>query len=131
MVSLRLDERVVAGIEELDLGTESGCRGRSLVTADRLDLLERLALQPLARRLAALAVGDAHHDSPLAAHRRCRDRTARAPHEVAGMGAHHEERRGCISQGGLLSAWCPPEADRGMRLCIERAGLVDPSEPHP
>jgi hypothetical protein len=99
----RLDERVVAEVEELDLGTESGCRGLGLVAADGLDLIERPALEPLARGFAALAVGQAGHHGAVAAEGRGGDRAARSPDEVPGVGADDEERVGGDCHGASES----------------------------
>ncbi len=87
----RFDERVVPEVEELDLGAQSGCRGLGLFAADGLDLVEPLALHPLAGGLAPLAVGQAGDHGTVAPHRRGRDRAPGPPHEIARMGADHQQ----------------------------------------
>ncbi len=80
-------ERIVAAIEELDVGAEQRGGAFGLVLAAGLDLLQRGArLLPGELAFAALAERQADDLDPVAALGVQRDGAARAPDEIAGMG---------------------------------------------
>ena len=84
-------QRIVAGIEELDLGAKGGGGALGLVLAAGLDLVQRHAgLLPGELRLAALAIGEADDLDAVSLLRMQRDRAACAPDEIAGMGGYNE-----------------------------------------
>ena len=87
----RRAQRIVAGIEELDLGAEHGRGLLGLLAALRLHVLQPHAgLLPGELALAALAVGQAHDLDAVALAGMQRDRPARPPDEIAWVGGHHE-----------------------------------------
>ncbi len=85
-----LEQRVVPRVEELDLRAQSRGGPLGLGPTHRLDLLEGLAGQPLARGLAALAEGEADDHGAIAPLDRGRDGAGRPPDEVACVGAHDQ-----------------------------------------
>ena len=85
-------QRIVAGIEEPDLGAEEPGRALRLGAADLLDAFDRHArFLPGALALAALAVRQAEDAHAIAARRVQRDGAAGAPDEVGGVGAEDED----------------------------------------
>ena len=86
-------QRIIAGIEELDLGAQRGGRPLRLVLAPGLDLLQRHALLlPGKLGFAALTERQAHDLDAIAALGVQRDRATGAPDEIAGMGRDHKPR---------------------------------------
>ena len=84
-------ERIVAAIEELDLGAEQGGGAFGLVLAAGLHLFQRRArLLPGELAFAALAERQADDLDPVAALGVQRDGAARAPDEIARMGGDDE-----------------------------------------
>ena len=84
-------ERIVAAVEELDLGAEQFGGALGLVLAAGFDLLQRGAgFLPGELALAALAEGQADDLDAVAALGVQRDGAARAPDEIAGMGGDDE-----------------------------------------
>ena len=85
-------EGIVPEIEALELGAERGRRPLRLPVADLLHALDGLSLLlPELAGLAPLAVGQREHARGAAVRRRDGDRAARAPDEVGGVSADHEE----------------------------------------
>ena len=103
-------ERVVAEVERLEFGAERRGGLLGFFVADLLDALDRLAgLPPELARLAALAVGECDDLGGAAAARRDRDRAARAPHEVGGVGADHQHApRHRPASACCRRPWCGP-----------------------
>ena len=92
-------QRIVAAIEELDLGAEQGGGALGLVLAAGFDLLQRGArLLPGELAFAALAERQADDLDAIALLGVQRDGAARAPDEIARMG-------GDDKSGLLLPAW--------------------------
>ncbi len=82
---------IVAGIHELDLGSEHRSGALSLVAALCLDVFHLHAgLLPGELALAAFAIGEAQDLHPHAAFGMERDGAAGAPDEIAGMGGDDE-----------------------------------------
>jgi hypothetical protein len=80
-------QRIVAGIEELDLGAERGGGPLGLVAPARLDLVERHArLFPGELGFTALAERQAHDLDAKTLFGMQRDRAAGAPDEISGVG---------------------------------------------
>jgi hypothetical protein len=84
-------QRIVAAVEELDLGTEQLGRPLRLVLAAGLDRFQRRALFfPRELAFAALAEGHADDLHAIALFRMQRDGAAGAPDEIARMGGDDE-----------------------------------------
>ena len=84
-------QRIVAGVEELDLGAKRGGGALGLVLAAGLHLLQRHAvLLPGKLQLAALAKGEADDLDAISLLRVQRDGASRTPDEIAGMGGDDE-----------------------------------------
>ena len=96
-------ERVVAAVEELDLGAEQAGGALGLVLAAGLDLRQRGArLLPGELAFAALAERQAHDLDPVAALGVQRDGAARAPDEVARMGGN--DKSGLLIRHGRINS---------------------------
>ena len=79
-------QRIIAGIEEFDLGAERGCGALRLVLAAGLDLFQRHArLLPGELGFPALAERQADDLDAVALFGVKRDRAAGAPDEISGM----------------------------------------------
>ena len=77
---------IVAGVEELDLGTEDLRSALSLVAASGLYFIERhTGLFPGELAFATLAERQTHDLHPVALTRMQRDGATRAPYEIPGM----------------------------------------------
>ena len=84
-------QRIVAGIQELDLGTQQRRGPLGLLAALRLHVLQPHAgLLPGELALAALAVREAHDLDAVTLAGMQRDRPACPPHEIAWVSGHHE-----------------------------------------
>src|SRR5258708_28858395 len=85
----RKAQRIIAGIEEFDLGAERRRRALGLVLAAGLDLLQRHPrLLPGELGFAALAERQAHDLDPIAFFGVQRDRASGAPDKIAGVGTN-------------------------------------------
>ncbi len=84
-------ERIVAAVEEFDLGAQKLRRALGFVLAAGFDLLERRAgFFPRELAFAPFAVGHAHDLHPIAALGVQRDGAARAPDEIARVRRDHK-----------------------------------------
>jgi hypothetical protein len=82
-------ERIVAGVEELDLGTEHLGRLLAFAAPSRLDLVEVVPLPPQPRGLATLAEAQAGDHGAVPGRGRQRDGAGRPPDEVPRVGGHN------------------------------------------
>jgi hypothetical protein len=89
---LGLTQRIISGVEELDRSAEYLGRPAGLVTPDRLDLVELLAVTPGFGRLAALAVAQAQYGHAGAARSSQGHGASRPPDEIPGVRADRQER---------------------------------------
>src|SRR5262249_25968519 len=87
-----LAQRVVASVQEFDLGAEHVRRALCLAAPDALDLRKLLAVPPCPRGLTPLTEARAEPGPRRAAGGGQRHRTARPPDEVARMRADHQDR---------------------------------------
>ena len=86
-MSIGQPQRIIAGIEELDLGAQRDGRPLRLVLAAGLDLVERHArLLPGELGFPALAECQAYDLDPVAPFGVKRDGAAGAPDEISGVG---------------------------------------------
>jgi hypothetical protein len=84
-------QRIIAGIEELDLGAECGRGALGLVAAAGLDLFQRHArLLPGELGFAAFAERQAHDLDAVAFPGMQRDGAAGTPDEIAGVGRYNK-----------------------------------------
>src|SRR3984957_14300432 len=86
-------QRIIAGIEELDLGAKGGGGALRLVLSPGFDLVERHPrLLPGELGFAALAEGEAHNLDAVTLFGVQRDRAAGAPDKIAGVRRDHQTR---------------------------------------
>ena len=105
-------EGVVPEIEALELGAERGRRPLRLSMADLLHALDGLSLLlPELAGLTALAVGEREDARRVPIRCRDRDRAARAPDEVGGVSADHEELS-CHAAAPASRLDCPTISSR-------------------